>query len=179
MISKKIIIFMTLILLISGCSSTNTSNIRVKSYANNDIGINLNYPEKWVVTDKFMGAGAAWLVIGEKEFIVMEGNQWPFVNIFGFKPRDMSIISDRLEKLNEVNKGKEVTKSTVKINGRKYMKYETDELSNEQMKGKMIFYVLEEKDIAVLIETIEINKDLPKNFKNEIKEIINSIKIKE
>jgi hypothetical protein len=176
MIKRNVLITLIIILIISGCSSTKTNIIELKSFKKDDIGIEFKYPEKWVVTDISMGLGLMWLVIAEKKYDIFEGNQWPFLNIYGFKPNDMSIITKRLKLLKEINKGKETKKSETKINGKNFIKYKSDEINEENRKGKVVDYVLDDKNLSILIETFEINNGEKDSFTDEINGIINSIK---
>lgn len=172
---EAFLLYLVLVMIVSGCSSNSLEGMQ--KYQNDKQGIEFNFPEDWTVTDKSMGQGITWLVISEEEYIVLEGHTGPFINIYGFKPSDMSIISEKLQSLREINNGKDLTESRAKIGGREAGKFVTEELSEGNNKGRIVFYIIDDKDMSMLIETVELAED-PDNSIKKMNNTIKSIKFK-
>ncbi|RUT44444.1 hypothetical protein EJP82_17665 [Paenibacillus anaericanus] len=167
---EAFILYLVLVMFVSGCSSNSLEGMQ--KYQNDKQGIEFKLPEDWTVTDKSMGQGITWLVVSEDEYIELEGHTGPFINIYGFKPGDMSIISEKLESLREISDGKDLTETTSKIGGKEAIKFVTEELGEGNEKGRIVFYIIDDKDMSMLIETIELAED----HDNSIKKMDNTIK---
>ncbi|WP_379138795.1 hypothetical protein [Paenibacillus sp. sgz500958] len=107
----RIFSFFFFILTITGCVISNNVDIETKAFESLDSEIEFKYPVNWIVTDKSMSSGVIWLVVSETEYKVIEGNHWPFINIYAFKDNDKDFINKQVERLTEYNQNKVLKKS--------------------------------------------------------------------
>jgi hypothetical protein len=57
------------------------------------------------------------------------------------------------------------------------VKFETDTLYDNEIKGKLVAYLLDSEDCSLLIETVEMDQADKNSYSIEINEIVNSITV--
>lgn len=171
MLGKSVLIKILLIFVLTSCSTNQSTKTETKQYVHEESGIEFDYPTSWIVTDKSIVPNATWLYVQETEYNVFDGYDIPTVMILKLVPSDSQFIENYLENIKENNNGKELKLSSEKINNYKFIKYETDEIEEEGLKYKIVFYVFNENNKTILIETVDHS-----SYKDDVvSTIINSI----
>lgn len=168
---KKLLPILLIIVMITGCNESRDTT----KYEDANFGITFNYPDHWVVTEKY--GAPLWLIVSTTDYKPAEGLKGPGVMLFGFKPKDMELVNKWLEDAQtNYNNGAELTKSKASLGGLESIKYETEVFEEEGSKGKAIYYVIEEPEMSFMVQFPYSVDEVHKEDMKRIEDILQSIK---
>ncbi|OME06822.1 hypothetical protein BSK64_08905 [Paenibacillus odorifer] len=168
---KKLLPILLIIVMITGCNESKDTT----KYEDTNFGITFNYPDDWVVTEKY--GAPLWLIVSTTDYKPAEGLKGPGVMLFGFKPKDMELVNKWLEDAQtNYNNGAELTKSKASLGGLESIKYETEVFEEEGSKGKAIYYVIEAPEMSFMVQFPYSVDEVHKEDMKRIEDILQSIK---
>ncbi|MEK3735603.1 MULTISPECIES: hypothetical protein [Paenibacillus] len=168
---KKLLPILLIIVMITGCNESRDTT----KYEDANFGITFNYPDHWVVTEKY--GAPLWLIVSTTDYKPAEGLKGPGVMLFGFKPKDMELVNKWLgDAQTNYNNGAELTKSKASLGGLESIKYETEVFEEEGSKGKAIYYVIEEPEMSFMVQFPYSVDEVHKEDMKRIEDILQSIK---